>query len=44
MNIKKANTIIEQISNTVTNWYEYAEQANVADNLKKKIGGFHLKM
>lgn len=44
MNIKKANTIIEQISATVTNWYEYAEQANVADNLKEKIGGFHLKM
>ncbi|MDG2431653.1 type II toxin-antitoxin system HipA family toxin [Flavobacterium sp.] len=44
MNIKKANTIIEQISATVANWYEYAEKANVAENLKEKIGGFHLKM
>ena len=44
MNIKKANSIIEQISATVTNWYEYAEQANVEDNLKKKIGSYHLIM
>jgi serine/threonine-protein kinase HipA len=44
MNIKKANTIIEQISATVTNWYEYAEKANVEENLKKKIGSYHLIM
>jgi serine/threonine-protein kinase HipA len=44
MNIKKANIIIEQISSTVSNWYEYAEKANVEENLKQKIGGFHLLM
>ena len=44
MNIKKANTIIEQISITVANWYEYAEKANVEENLKHKIGSYHLLM
>ena len=44
MNIKKASTIIEHISYTVTNWYEYAEKANVAENLKRKIGSYHLNM
>ncbi|MBC5841615.1 type II toxin-antitoxin system HipA family toxin [Flavobacterium sp. F-380] len=44
MNIKKANTIIEQISITVANWFEYAEKANVEENLKHKIGSYHLLM
>ena len=44
MNIKKANTIIEQISITVANWYQYAEKANVEENLKHKIGSYHLLM
>lgn len=42
MNIKKANAIIEKISKTVTNWYEYAEKYNVDTNLKEKIGNLHL--
>ncbi|MBU0942315.1 MAG: type II toxin-antitoxin system HipA family toxin [Bacteroidetes bacterium] len=44
MNIKKANTIIEQISITVANWYQYAEKANVEENLKHIIGSYHLLM
>ena len=44
MNIKKANAIITQISTTVANWYEYADKAQVTEDLKKKIGAFHLRM
>ena len=42
MNIKKANAIIQQISDTVTNWYEYAEIAKVNTKLKETIGNSHL--
>lgn len=42
MNIKKANYIIQQISDTVVNWYEFAEIANVEKNLKETIGNSHL--
>ncbi|WP_016988455.1 type II toxin-antitoxin system HipA family toxin [Flavobacterium sp. ACAM 123] len=42
MNIKKANVIIQQISATVTNWYEFAEKANVEANFKETIGNSHL--
>jgi serine/threonine-protein kinase HipA len=42
MNIKKAMTIIQGISDTVKNWYEYAEQANVETKLKESIGKSHL--
>jgi serine/threonine-protein kinase HipA len=42
MNIKKANTIIQQISETVTKWYEFAEIANVEKNFKETIGNSHL--
>lgn len=44
MNIKKAKSILQQISATVCNWYEYAEKANVAESYKERIGNFHLKM
>jgi serine/threonine-protein kinase HipA len=42
MNIKKANTIIQQISETVTKWYEFAEIAKVEKNFKETIGNSHL--
>jgi serine/threonine-protein kinase HipA len=42
MNIKKANAIIQQISTTVTNWYEFAEKANVEEHFKAAIGNSHL--
>jgi len=42
MNIKKANTIIAQISNTVANWYQFAEIANVDVKFKEAIGNSHL--
>ena len=42
MNIKKANAVIEQISATVRNWYEFAEKANVEANFKERIGNLHL--
>jgi serine/threonine-protein kinase HipA len=42
MNIKKANIIIQQISVTVTNWYEFAEKANVEERFKTTIGNSHL--
>ena len=44
MNIKKANAIIEEISATVANWYQYAEKAKVTEDLKIKTGDFHLRM
>jgi hypothetical protein len=42
MNIKKANSIIQQISATVGNWYEFAEKTKVEIRLKEKIGNSHL--
>jgi serine/threonine-protein kinase HipA len=42
MNIKKANVIIQQISDTVSNWYEFAEIAKVDTKLKETIGNSHL--
>ena len=42
MNIKKANNIIDQISNTVSNWYDFAEEAKVETKHKEKIGASHL--
>jgi serine/threonine-protein kinase HipA len=44
MNIKRANAIIEQISATVGNWYEFAEKANVEANFKERIGNLHLNL
>lgn len=42
MNIKKANAIIEQITESVKKWNYFAEQAKVEPKLKEKIGGLHL--
>lgn len=42
MNIKKAEAIIQKISDTVTNWQEYAALAKVDAKLKEKIGNAHL--
>ena len=42
MNIKRANRIIEQISETVVDWYTYAEQAKVEKHHKVAIGHSHL--
>lgn len=44
MNVKKATTIIQQISDTVSNWYEFAEEAKVEKSFKEKIGNLHLVM
>lgn len=42
MNIKKAEAIIQKISDTVTNWHEYAAIAKVDTKLKETIGNAHL--
>lgn len=42
MNIKKANSIINEINDTVKNWFTFAEQVNVEDKLKVAIGKAHL--
>lgn len=42
MNIKKAEAIIQKISDTVSNWHEYAAIAKVDAKLKEKIGNAHL--
>lgn len=42
MNIKKAEAIIQKISDTVTNWHEYAAIAKVDTKLKEAIGNAHL--
>ncbi|SDH08538.1 serine/threonine-protein kinase HipA [Flavobacterium omnivorum] len=42
MNIKKAEAIIQKISDTVTNWHEYAAIAKVDTKLKETIGYAHL--
>ena len=42
MNIKKANTIIQQIDQAVKKWYEFAEAANVENKMKESIGRSHL--
>ena len=42
INIKKATAIIQEISKTVTNWYEFAEKVNVAPHFKESIGNYHL--
>ncbi|WP_338644996.1 type II toxin-antitoxin system HipA family toxin [Flavobacterium sp. KS-LB2] len=42
MNIKKAEAIIQKISDSVTNWQEYAALAKVDAKLKEKIGNAHL--
>jgi serine/threonine-protein kinase HipA len=42
MNIKKATTIINEINDTVKNWYNFAEQVKVDEKLKEEIGKAHL--
>jgi serine/threonine-protein kinase HipA len=42
MNIKKANTIINEINEMVTKWNTFAEQVNVDEKLKENIGKAHL--
>ena len=42
MNIKKAEAIIQKISDTVTNWHEYAAIAKVDTKLKETISNAHL--
>ena len=42
MNIKKANTIIQQIDQAVKRWYEFAEAVNVENKMKESIGRSHL--
>lgn len=42
MNIKKAEAIIQKISDTVTNWHEYAAIAKVDTKMKEIIGNAHL--
>lgn len=42
MNIKKAEAIIQKISDIVTNWQEYAAIAKVDTKLKETIGNAHL--
>lgn len=42
MNIKKASSIIDQISKTVTNWYAFAEEAKVDTKFTESIGNSHL--
>lgn len=42
MNIKKANAIIQQISETISNWPEFAEITGVEKALNEKIGKSHL--
>ncbi|MFV8344228.1 type II toxin-antitoxin system HipA family toxin [Flavobacterium sp. XS2P39] len=42
MNVKKANTIIQQIDDTVKKWNEFAEEAKVEKDLKERIGKSHL--
>jgi serine/threonine-protein kinase HipA len=42
MNIKKADNIIKEISDTVNNWYTFAEITNVEESLKEKIKKWHL--
>ena len=39
MNIKKANTIITQIANTIKNWNHYAEEVKVDTALRELIAG-----
>lgn len=38
MNIKKAETIVDQVKEAVGNWYDYAEKVNVESSLKEAIG------
>jgi serine/threonine-protein kinase HipA len=42
MNIKKADSIINQISNTVANWHAFAEEAKVNTKFKENIAKAHL--
>ena len=42
MSIKKANTIIQQIDETVKKWNEFAEAAKVDSYMKERIGKSHL--
>jgi serine/threonine-protein kinase HipA len=42
MNIKKATVIVNQISETVKKWYEFAEEVNVEKSIKEQIGKAHL--
>ena len=37
-NIKKGSKIIDSINNVVKKWQNYAEQANVRNDLREKIG------
>ncbi len=42
MNIKKANRIINQISDTVKKWPDFAEEVKVEESLINRIGQSHL--
>ena len=42
MNIKKADNIIKQISDTVNKWHTFAEITRVEESLKEKIKNCHL--
>ncbi|MFM9826116.1 type II toxin-antitoxin system HipA family toxin [Flavobacterium sp.] len=42
MNIKKANTIIQQIDTVAKKWYEFAETTKVDNYMKESIGKSHL--
>jgi serine/threonine-protein kinase HipA len=42
MNIKKANSIIDEISETVTKWNTFAAQVKVDEKLQRAIGKAHL--
>jgi hypothetical protein len=42
MNIKKADSIINQISATVSNWYAFAEEAKVNTKFKESIAKAHI--
>ena len=37
MNIKKAETIIDELRDTISNWKQYADQCNVPDKLRQSI-------
>lgn len=42
MNIKKANSIIQQISETIKKWHQFAEDTKVESDLQEQIGKTHL--
>jgi serine/threonine-protein kinase HipA len=44
MNIKKAETIIDELRDTISNWKQYADQCNVPDKLRQGIEITFLKI